>query len=582
MLSPPISISEPEFIFARPADHQVDYVSATKTYSRIWAITQSTANAVGNLRVVATCNKTNIAITQIELVDDILGTNVIPVDMTGALDAAPTGAYHINIGASVLSQIGNNDTWFDNGETIFIRETYKVLTCNTATTTYTYGYGDGTNFCFATVPPIVTTASVVLPSYTPDITNTRNMTFPLSAADVGTMSFTLTNNSADPKAFFYDTRVAVWVNDLSRYVFTRAYLVDAAGVPLGFPDLVMTNNTPYYPGGDGANARRYIVTFENLNDPMQAAAYQAAGLVDADGDGNWNDLPAGNSCYIKVEYQFVPPTTTDPNGCIGNLYPTTTSYAYLYYKNSCGDYQRYIRAYVIGVNTTTTNHHIGFMTYEAPQVITITPENFTVLQDVVLRINESPLGSVATTPFINRNNYDQYIIVTLPKGFDYDDTQQGFRINTYAPCALADVIRTVVDNRVVLTVHNRVGSASNSNYYRITMFATVTIDPDDPKTINLQHGWNWKNDPGFIKYGCHFDLPVNYFLIDPYQNMTLTAFNAQRMTFGYDDHVSMTRITLANIGSYPNVKRDVAGPFDNVDMTGTIEIESGLDRKSVV
>ncbi len=83
------------------------------------------------------------------------------------------------------------------------------------------------------------------------------------------------------------------------------------------------------------------------------------------------------------------------------------------------------------------------------------------------------------------------------------------------------------------------------------------------------------------KYGCYSNQPVIYRLIDPAQNMSLESFDVQRMTFGwtaYDGNVppQTTRITLANIDSYPGVNRDVAGPYDNVDMTGKIDIETGF------
>ena len=595
--SPGINIDEPEFIFTRAADFVADYVSNTKEYTRVWAIQQTTNNSVNNLRVVNTCNKSNINITKVELVNDILGSVVLDGTMTGVLDVTQAGMYIYNIGSSVLTQIGNADAWFDNGEIIYIRETYKILTCNDAKSTYTYGHGDGTNFCVGTAQSI-TTASVVNPGYSPDIA-TINMgsstyvTFPTSASDVGVMNFALSNNNTDPKSVLYDTKVAVFVSGNStlsmlnlspNYVFTRAYFVNASGVEIaGAPALTMTNNTAF--GTVAASPYCWVVSFDNFNNPALATTYEALGLSDMTGDGIWNDLAAGSICRIGVEWQFVQPTPAIPGGCTGTGMPTPINNCYrhatLWYNNSCNQYQGFERDCVINGNTQfpSTGARISYIDRVAPRTITITPENIAPLQEVELRIDEvMPETSYYYGWLISQNNYDQYIIVTLPEGFDYDDAQQGVRINTAAPCALADVVRTEVGGRVVLTIHNRLVTPATSNYYCITMFATATITSDALKTIDLQHGWNWKNAPaaGMTKYGCHLNLPVNYKLIVPYQNMTLTAFEAQRMTFGWNTYQMTERITLSNIGSYPNVRRNAAGPYDNIDMTGTIEIESGF------
>ncbi|MDR0205942.1 MAG: hypothetical protein LBI45_01595, partial [Bacteroidales bacterium] len=103
--SPPITIDEPQLIFTSPTALVADFVSNSKTYTRVWSIVQSSGDVfLNNLQVVNTCNKANIVVTKIELVSDISGAN--PIDITSAvLDATQTGKYVYNFNNLVFDQI---------------------------------------------------------------------------------------------------------------------------------------------------------------------------------------------------------------------------------------------------------------------------------------------------------------------------------------------------------------------------------------------------------------------------------------------------------------------------------------------
>ena len=576
-----IDLNEPELMFTRADDFEAELASSIKTYTRVWAIQQTADHAsVENLRIIATCNKTNINIIKAELVKDISGATVIAELTAPAFDNTPSTSYVYNFGAAIFNEIGNEDDLFGLDEIIFIKETYKILTCDDASVTYTFGHGDGTTFCFADEESHTykTNASVVVPGYSPNIAPATlggiSVTYPMSADDEGIMNYSLYNNSTDPHSILFDARMAVWAGDLARFSFTRAYLVDAAGNNLGFDDLVMTNNTPA--GGLAAHPYRWIVSFQNFDELSMAAQYEALGLADVSGDGIWNDLLPESQLYITVHWKFEPDTPAVPGGCITNLSPYTTRNASICYTSSCNTQQR-------------INYSSGFsdLRYSSPISITIAPENIEPLDPVVLRIDERSDASYPLRGWpIDQDDYDHYIIVTLPEGFDYNGG--GFQIRTFT-CAPEHVVRTVnSDGRVVLTVHIKVGSVTNSGqYYLITMFArdepsgdgVPAITPESDKTIDIQHGWAWQGEP-MTKYSCYSDLPVSYKLIAPYQNMLLSGFEVQRMTFGWNTRNMTERITLDNIASYPLVDRSVAGPFDNVDMTGTIEIDGGFTINS--
>ena len=580
----PISLEVPAFIFVQPDPFQADYTSSSKTYTRVWSITPSVAGvSLTNIRVVNTCNKADISISKVELVDDMLGTNVIDPTMTGVLDATPWTGYIYNFDAAIFAQIGNGDALFDNGETIYIRETYTILSCATAVSSYTYGYGDGTNFCMSN-DPFDTETSVVQPGYLPDITYLKDITYPPSSSVPGTRWVTFSNNAdptTNPKAILYGIKLRVSAND--RHLFTRAYLVDALGDPIpGWPDLTITNNTGImddngaygYPYLGVPDPNAYIVSFDDFNDPSKQAAYEALGFSDANGDGIWNDMLPGAECHVAVEWEFDPWRVLPECGTI--LMSSDWTSVMIAYKNTCGLYQFYDRGYAAA---GSTNQYMGVLEFQTPLSIIMTPENLRAGDEVELRIDERPNPQAAANNggWTVSSNYEHYIIVTLPEGFDYDDTQEGFMINTLGgACDVADVVKTTDANgRVVVTALNRSYAGNGGQYYIITIFATLGITADAVKDISIEHEWAYPGEAHY-RYGCHYELPVNYRLIAPHQNMTLERFDAQRMTFGWTNASKLTRIDLNNISSYPGVDRNVAGPYDNVDMTGTITIGAGF------
>ncbi len=122
----------------------------------------------------------------------------------------------------------------------------------------------------------------------------------------------------------------------------------------------------------------------------------------------------------------------DPSGnaACPATFNSITRNATLYYKNTCGLYQSYSRpiSYSYGNSFSATTYDAFTSVYKGgvPNG-TMTPENIRPGDAVTLRIDEAPTGS-GISWLHNTTNYEQYVIVTLPEGFDYDDTQPGFAI----------------------------------------------------------------------------------------------------------------------------------------------------------
>ena len=564
-----ISIDEPDFIFTRPADANVGLVGAT--YTRVWALTQSSHVAYStNVRITNTCNKALLNITRLELVSDMAGTSVLDGTMTGVFNASVDGKYIYNLDSVIFKQVGNKDNKFDDKDTIYIRETFQVLSCSiTGISSYTFEHGNGIDFCAVAQAPRNTEVSVLKPGYTPSIQNTSVLKTPKFALDTGTMYFTLLNNSTDPAAILYDAKVRVWITTTYgiRYTFTKAYLVDATGnrVP-GFDDLIMPGGIVVAAGMPTA----WDVTFANLNNPGRQSDYELLGLYDADGDDIWDDLLPGKRCYIAVDWVYNPKKDDCTNAYIGNHIRR----ADLYFKNTCKEEVTYTPTYNTVIEAGgTTNAWMGQLTRTQVPNAMFTPENFRIGDKVLLRI-DNPSSTSAFGGWMNNvTNYNHTVTITLPEGFDYDDTKQGFRIRSAtAYSAIADVERDVVGGRVVLTVTYR-QTPNISDYYLIDL--EVIGPASNNKTFDIEHGWGFKGETVW-RYGCRSGNNVNYYLINEDQGMRMERFEALRMTFGWTNFSKITRIDLTNIDAHPGVDRYVAGPYDNVDMIAEINILSGF------
>jgi hypothetical protein len=84
-----------------------------------------------------------------------------------------------------------------------------VSNCGNVASTYTYGHGDGTDFCIDETAMFVSHISMANPGYVPDIStlqvNGSYVTFPTAPDQTQTLYFTLSNNSQQEKAVFYNT-----------------------------------------------------------------------------------------------------------------------------------------------------------------------------------------------------------------------------------------------------------------------------------------------------------------------------------------------------------------------------------------
>ena len=580
-----INLEIPHFLFSPPANAEVSWVSGTQEYTRVWSISNTTPVPVNFLRVVNTCNKTKFVITKIELLGNAGGSTIL--DATGILDVAQTNTYIYNFDLGVFSQIGNNNNTLDENEVIYIRETYKVIGCGDVSTTYTWGYGNSTTVCFSN-SNAASFVSVKAPSYGPDIYSIERL-YPTSSTNTGKLRIGIANTVGTPQDALHDVLVRIWWADLLRFTVKSVYFSTGAsnGAPHPTaPPVQWTNNTAISPIAYSmtgninlANLMAWVVNFDNLNNPANKTLYESLGLCDANGDGVWNDIAPGKTVYLTIEYDFDPWKYQE---CEANGFFCSNGYGFatLFYKNNCGNYESFSQPN--NNSTTTTHYQYGVLRFEEPQPSTITPINLKPGDEVSFKVPET-MNNIGNAGYMsNLPGIDHYISITLPDGFEYDTSKEGVIITSGAAefsCNTAHVTKKVVAGRDVITILNKYTNCNTTNKsYIITMKAKSGITAAAAKDYSIEHGWAFQGETTKIfRYGCYSNLPVNYKLIVPFQNMALEEFDVKRMTFGWNKYTEpRTKITLTNIHLFPKVDRTVAGPYDDVDISGTVYIATGF------
>ena len=536
----PITLTETDFFFETAPYFSTTHAGPTE-YTRVWALTISSPNvSLTNVRITNICNKTALVITKLELVDDMLGTNVLATLTNPVFNATVAGSYIYTFGPEHFSHYGNGNNFFETYETMYVRETFRITTCMNDAATYSIVNGDGVNWCnnpnvfvtHFTVSPLTYANSFVELIHTP----------PTNATGTGIIIHRFRNTSASVDAIMRNLSLRINRGGSGLLpIMQNVYFVDRNGNSLGLPNLATNlngNATPVF----------------NFTSPD----YDETGLSIADGDGIWNDLLRGDTINIKYEYQYNFNALTACSST--QLFASNYDHRVIF-RDNCN-------AEVLSGSLASPNAYLGFT---APQNATVTPPNILPGTKATLTFYETNVDASGNRGWpISTTLYDHYINVTLPAGFDYDETLQGFRINGIA-VAFTDITKDVAaDGRTLLIVHIKtMTTMGNTINYSIDMFAKAGITNTMNKEFRVEHEFGFIAErPTRYKYACsntglNFQVHVTEGCIDHF------SFEVQRMTFGYNRAaLPRTRIDVSNIHLYPGVNRSVAGPHDNVEWSG--------------
>jgi len=579
----PITLTEVDFVFMPPAETQADFASATKTYTRVWAITQTAPDAATPfVRVINDVTFANFAIIKVEVVQPAGGGTYTPLlDVTGK-SVYTTNKYTLTLDADIFSLVGNNDDLFNTGETVYIRETFVIKTCPVTNSSYSAEYGNGTQWCkYKTFDLAVTSVVPLVYTMASTIVTGSNKEPATCTANGGKGEFIVRYQNTSPDAL--NRAVARNLNLYitftgAKYILSDAYFVNSSGVDLGLPHLISaptrTNQT---------------INFNNFD--YVTYNYSVLNLIDFDLDGKVNDLPQTKDFYIKYEYE-VDFSAFNNDDCFTtpNVFRDwfTTN---MRYQNNCNT------DLTGGTNTSTLTHGSTTLGYGPPQNQLVSPPNL------------GPGAKVTVTFFQNNNtnattgggnagwsqtqSNDHWIVITLPKGFDYDNTISGLKISGAAITGATPYIspskitKTFVQDDdpvpgagfTVLTVYYDLATLGNALYYSIDMTALPWIPiPDKYKFMTLEHQWAYPDNPlcpDVYSYAC-VNFELNY---EVRMGSGCLDFNAdvRRMTFGWNKLDKSVKITPENAKSF-GVDRDIAGPYDNIEVFGVLSTSCPLDN----
>jgi len=589
------SIADADFIFNAPANYQANFAHATKTHERVWAVSQSGADAnVTHLRVKKSVSgNANLEIVKAELVSDWAGTPM-GYQLTGSEFTQAGNTYTYLFDENIFAEYGFTNNKMNRNDTVFIKETFLMKTCTLAQSSYVVEYGNGTEWCQDPVThnnPPKTEASIKYITFATGSGVNHGVNHDIATPEV--ISIGGGKGKVLGVYSIFNLRTDVTLKDVeiffsassARMMIKRAYIAsDEFGTPFpGLPDIIFSD----HPNAVG-NPLHSAIYFTNFTDPI----YASYGLVDFEGNGVYSNIPPSFNFRVALEIEV---DLTKTTSCAATLLNDAIS-ATFRFKDNCNNFA------TAGNTPNPGRFNISNLGYTQPANSKLSSENVLPGTPVTLSFsqNRSPNDAYDTQWALDVSKNDHYINVTLPEGFDYDHTKQGFRIKGQLPTdpwvsvPLNAVSKaTNASGRVVLSVHNQV---VNHQTYTVNYAYTMNYEIDiffDPsyaipcdegaleKKYSIEHEFAFKGETQRFKYACYKDIPLNYMVVDPNRSVELD-FDVQRMTFGWVSYekselkagAAAERITLDNIHLHPGVERGVAGPYDNVDFITTISLKS--------
>ncbi|MDR2010050.1 MAG: hypothetical protein LBQ22_06170, partial [Bacteroidales bacterium] len=552
---------------------------------------------VANLKVEASCNPAGFELSKIEVSHN--GTSW--TELTGVINSSASGYTYIISKANTFTALGYNGNHLSYGDSLFIRETVKLLSCGEGTVTYNFYSGDGVDFCTPSLGTDAVVYSEPQYTYTPDIFNDQ-VVWPATPTTEGHFRVGIRNNSAQAEAQMFDIYVNHYGVGALRY--NKAYLCNASGVPVPGPGgatdtIFLQLSAP----GTSATCR---VNFQTCNDPAYTASYIAAGLSCLDGDGVYDDLEKGKTVYYIVKTSFVL-AATNFNCGQQSLYSGGTRRGDLYYKTFCKDaYRTVTRDYGAG---SSTNMWTGRMSINRIDEITVTPSpnlasgaeaqlNFdphssdnNCSNDITCGAISEAFWRLATGNGLTKTS-EMWLVTVLPVGMQFVPTptapitalHYGGSLNTTTNVWTGGVAITAADYQYIpgtaatgdtLRIHVTSALAIGllQNHIHIPVMNNGVADAAKQMTFWLEYDYGTTGNP--VKVGCP-TAQVPYTQILPCGSIGLTSFEPERRSFGYTDITKSHRVTDVTEAKSLGFNLKVASPYDDVTMVGEALVNTSM------
>ncbi|KRD12725.1 hypothetical protein ASE21_02120 [Flavobacterium sp. Root901] len=445
--------------------------------------------------------------------------------------------------SAVTTAVGAANTSFDPGEEITIILTEQMLSCSTGNSialNIKAGSGDSKgSLCFSDSSTAAISTAVGNPAMS--VTRLTGTTYPDFCTN-GKVSYTIANTGSGTASALYNLKFP-WSMNFSNASLAPIIEPEAIAIKKillngnDVTSLVLTRN------GTGSSA--LIPGLPNCWVINLAGLTSANGtlLQNLDGDGKYDDLPAGQSFQLDFEYGF---NTSAYLTCSLNSLPLP---------NTGSNYFCLGSSYIdqCGVRTNRTNYPYGLLTdYTKPtfQVGAQQYNTFTASLDKAALypgdkiILSTTFSAGLARAFVQPGKTLKTFTIILPDGLDYDASQPIRYMYTAAGAVIpasAITYNAATKTLVISPSVNLAGITASDDLLQIPLVVSGTGTVTN-KTIQYSSTFAFPGCGITMPYGCS-SQSLNYAVINGgCATVGTTYFDMTRATFGYVPAPSNTNV----------------------------------------
>ncbi|WP_343584137.1 gliding motility-associated C-terminal domain-containing protein [Flavobacterium sp.] len=453
-----------------------------------------------------------------------------------------TNGYRITLtGAALQSAItttsGTANTSFDNGEEITLVLTEQMTNCALGSSiqlNMKAGSGDSkNNFCFydsstASITtqvgnPAIALDRIVASTSYPDYCNNGKVSYNITntGSTSGGVASALFNVKLPWSPNYVNSGQAPLVND--GHIMIRKVYINGNDIT----NQVLKRNGTADSALIVGLGNCYVIDFSGLT-----SAYGTA-LQSLDGDGKFDDLPAGQTFKLDFEYGFEISNYQTCQLASATLPQTSEIYFSLgtSFANQCGARENKVNYASGAINSSAQTFLVGGQSYKgfgaSLSVAALYPGDKTVL-------STSFAGSISGA-FLQFGKVVKTFTIVLPDGLDYDSAGITRIYNGTASSIIPTTAITYNAGTKTLTI----APAANQSYINLPNDALdIPLVASSVATVSNK-GISYSTTIGFVgcsvtaPYGCN-SATLNYAIITGNcPTVGTTAFDMTRATFGY-------------------------------------------------
>lgn len=504
------------------------------------------------------------------------GNDGLPIGFTpgSIIELVIAGADFANCGA-----LDGDPNLLEPGESIIINEDFTVDSCATGNTGYRVAWGCNAEYCndVVGIGNATTDANINVQPGNPQFTMTSGnpLAFMNYCGKDGEMVFYFKNTGANSGDFATDLKVDI-----------LSYQADDANagyfLPTSFELFDYSVNTSLLDGGlitahaaipinapgSGSNPGYTIDFSGNTNSNI---------LDDLDGDGFYDDLPAGDTLILKIKVRYISTAEFD-NEC-----PVQYIHRYgspqIAWKTSCGDsrstsvgtetYRYLTYSYTFEANTDKIEEPADFVE-GTPEYFTFCTGNWNFSQTAY----DCPVKEYRA-------------VINLPVGYHLSSTDSTATwLSFYGDSLSLTALES--GNQIIISGGGTSNTPNNSNVW--TGCYTVQLElicPEigvvtSPSTISWEMQYKCDTCDVFQRKACASQEVFNHVNTCPdsigCRGIISRDFVVQRTTFGWTDETQTTLVTADSTG----INLHAAYPFDEIQTSTSGEvIQAGFDNAFV-